>query len=123
MLIEGFYNIQSVTLVKDQAIHVSIQLNKNHFVFNGHFPNNPITPGVCMLQIIKEITEEHVKEKLFLQSILSIKFMALINPNDNADLILELFVYQESGVVKVKNITKFVDGSIALKFNGTFIIK
>jgi len=64
-----------------------------------------------------------VKEKLFLQSISSIKFIALINPNDNADLILELFVYQESGVVKVKNITKFVDGSIALKFNGTFIIK
>mgnify|MGYP001235453726 CR=1 FL=1 len=123
MLIKGFYKIQSISLTKDDAIHVTIQLNKDHSVFKGHFPNNPITPGVCLIQIIKEITEEHVKKKLFLQSISNIKFTSIINPYFNADLILELFVFQDGSIVKVRNITKFVDDNIALKFNGTFIKK
>jgi len=123
MLIEEFYKIKSISFTKDEAFQVIIHLNKNHSVFKGHFPNNPITPGVCLIQTIKEITEEHVKNKLFLKSISNIKFTSIINPYLNADLILELFVIQDGSIVKVRNITKFVNNKIALKFNGTFIKK
>ncbi|WP_159022224.1 3-hydroxyacyl-ACP dehydratase [Formosa sp. L2A11] len=121
MLIKDFYTKLTTSIVDTNAIHVTINLNKDHDVFNGHFPGNPVTPGVCMVQIIKEITQDYVNTPLFLQNISNIKFTALINPNVNAELILELSIIEENDTVKIKNITKFTDGAVALKCNGTFI--
>ena len=121
MLIAGFYKIQSVASIDANTIHVNILLNKDHEIFSGHFPGNPVTPGVCMIQIIKEITEEHVQSALFLQRISNIKFMALINPHIHAELVLEMTLIQENNTVKVKNISKFANGAVALKCNGIFI--
>lgn len=123
MLNKDFYKIQTINQVNDNTIHVSILLNKNHDVFNGHFPNNPITPGVCMIQAIKEIAQTQVNSLLFIHKISNVKFTALINPNVNPDLILELSLINENNTIKVKNITKFTDGTIALKCNGTFVKK
>ena len=36
----------------------TIVVNENHFIYKAHFPNNPITPGVCMVQMIEEIMKE-----------------------------------------------------------------
>ncbi|WP_458627982.1 3-hydroxyacyl-ACP dehydratase [Winogradskyella sp. PC D3.3] len=123
MLIKDFYTVLKTTVIDTNTIHVTLKLNKNHDVFNGHFPDNPVTPGVCMIQTIKEITQNHVNNSLFLKHISNIKFTALINPNINAKLILELSIIEENDTFKIKNITKFTDGTIALKCNGTFIKK
>ena len=123
MLNKDFYKIQTINQVEANTIHVSILLNKNHDVFNGHFPNNPITPGVCMIQAIKEIAQTQVNSLLFLHKISNVKFTAIINPNVNPYLILELSLINENNIIKVKNITKFTDGTIALKCNGTFVKK
>ncbi|MEH6535268.1 MAG: 3-hydroxyacyl-ACP dehydratase [Psychroserpens sp.] len=123
MLIKDFYTIQSITTFDENTIHAHIQLNKNHKVFDGHFIGNPVTPGVCMIQTIKEITQDYVKASLFLQHISNVKFTALINPFKNSNLVLELSIIQENNTIKVKNITKFTDGTIALKCNGTFVKK
>lgn len=123
MLIKDFYTLQTVNIVNVDMVYVNILLNKNHEVFNGHFPGNPVTPGVCMIQTIKEIIENHVKQRLFLQYISNVKFTALINPNINPELILELSFIKENNTYKFKNITKFTDGTIALKCNGTLIIR
>ncbi len=121
MLIKDFYTIQTVNQTDTQNLCVTIQLNSKHEVFKGHFPDNPVTPGVCMIQTIKEITETHVSKPLFLKYISNVKFTALINPDINPDLILELTLVEDNETVKVKNITKFTDGTIALKCNGTFV--
>lgn len=121
MLIKGFYTIVTKKEISQNEIHVTIQLHKEHPIFEGHFPGNPVTPGVCMIQIIKEVVEEHLQLKLFIQRISNVKFTALINPNINSQLLLEISIIQTDGVLKVKNISKFVDGTIALKYNSTFI--
>ena len=121
MLIEGFYTVATTKQISENEIHVTVQLHEEHPIFEGHFPGNPVTPGVCMIQIIKEIVQEYLNMKLFIKGISNVKFTALINPNINAELLLELSIVQIDGVVKVKNISKFVDGTIALKYNSTFI--
>ncbi len=123
MLIKDFYKTLKIDQVDENTIHVLIKLNKDHSVFKGHFPENPITPGVCMIQAIKEIVQDYTKRLLFLQNISNVKFTAIINPYLNPDLILELSIIEENNTVNVKNITKFVNGTIALKCNGVFILK
>ncbi|WP_298474468.1 3-hydroxyacyl-ACP dehydratase [uncultured Maribacter sp.] len=120
MLIEGLYTIEDF-VTDDNTINATIKIYKEHDVFKGHFPNNPVMPGVCMIQIIKELTEKATEKQLFLSVSSNIKFMAIINPEKNDTLQLTLVLKHEEGIVKVKNTTSFED-TLALKLSATFKI-
>ena len=122
MILENFYSIESQSKSKDKnEFSLDIRINKNHDIFKGHFPNNPVMPGVCMMQIIKEITEDIIDSKLFMEKCTNVKFMALINPEINHRLHLKLIISQENEIVKVKNKTKFED-TLALKMSAQYRI-
>ncbi|PZR15591.1 MAG: 3-hydroxyacyl-ACP dehydratase [Flavobacterium psychrophilum] len=117
MLLKDFYTIQSFESNDGGKYVATIMLNKDHDVFKGHFPGNPVTPGVCMMQIIKELTQEAVKAPLIMKSASNIKFMALINPEVNPLLRLELDITStDDAVIKVKN-TSYFDETVALKLS------
>ena len=113
MLLKDFYKINEQITV-DETTSVTITINKNHEIFEGHFPNNPVMPGVCMMQIIKEITEDVTSKTLFMEKCSNVKFMALINPDINNILNLVLNISETDGIIKVKNTTHF-DETLALK--------
>ena len=113
MLLKNFYTITSIETI-DDATSTMILINKDHEIFKGHFPNNPVMPGVCMMQIIKEITEEVVGATLFMEKCSNVKFMALINPEKNNVLKLVLNISETDGIIKVKNTTHFEE-TLALK--------
>lgn len=117
MLLKDFYKINSLENTDGQRYVANIRLNKDHEVFSGHFPGNPVTPGVCMMQIIKELTQEAVNAPLTMKSASNIKFMALINPEINPELKLELDItVADDGTVKVKN-TSYFDETVVLKLS------
>lgn len=118
MLIEGLYTVQN--LEKDeQNVNAKVKIHKEHEVFKGHFPDSPVMPGVCMIQMIKELTEQTLNQKLFLNKASNVKFMAIINPEVNALIDLSLTISEEDGFVKVKNVTSY-DDTVALKLSATF---
>ena len=84
MLLNDLYNICCYEEI-DGGFNYSIKLNPNHFIFKAHFPNNPITPGVCILQIVEELLEKHFKCSITLDMVKNIKFLSVISPNvDNS---------------------------------------
>jgi 3-hydroxyacyl-[acyl-carrier-protein] dehydratase len=120
MILKDFYKIISLTKNDDHKYVVIILVNENHSVFEGHFPGNPIMPGVCMMQIIKELTEQITERSLFMQSLSNVKFMALINPFVTPELILELDItVTEDDLIKVKN-TTFFGETTALKLSSVY---
>ncbi len=64
------------------TIGATIELNAAHAIFEGHFPNQPVVPGVCMVQIIKELLEKSVGKSLQLQKADHIKFLSFIVPTE-----------------------------------------
>lgn len=120
MLLKDFYIITSKEQVSDSKYNFIIKLNKEHDIFKGHFPGNPVTPGVCMMQIIKELAQDISGFKLQLKTTSNVKFMAIINPEIKPELKLELDVIIEEEV-KVKNATSF-DSTVALKLSNTYTI-
>lgn len=120
MLIEGLYSIVTFN-AGEQEIQTTVKLNASHEVFKGHFPGNPVMPGVCMIQMIKELTEKHINKELFLTIASNVKFMAIINPEKNDTIQLKLTLTEDDDIIKVKNITSF-DDTIALKLSATFKI-
>ncbi|NNE76321.1 MAG: 3-hydroxyacyl-ACP dehydratase [Pricia sp.] len=120
MLIEGLYSV--VDVKKDgPTVQATIKLNAGHEVFKGHFPGNPVMPGVCMIQIIKELAEAAINKELFLSVATNVKFMAIINPEKNDIIQLTLDLTEEKDILKVKNTTSF-DDTLALKLSATFKI-
>ncbi len=120
MLIKNLYTVQTFEQ-SGESVTATVKLNKEHDIFKGHFPGNPVMPGVCMIQIIKELTEKAVGKELFLATSSNIKFMAIINPEKNDTLVLNLNITENDDQIKVKNTSSFED-TLALKLNATFKI-
>jgi len=120
MLIEGLYNTETFTET-DGGLTARIRINPEHGIFKGHFPGKPVMPGVCMIQIIKELTERALGRELLLSVASNVKFMAIIDPETDPELLLELAISGEENLVKVRNTTSFGD-TVALKLSATFKI-
>jgi 3-hydroxyacyl-[acyl-carrier-protein] dehydratase len=118
MQLKDFYTLNNLT-VNETLATANITINKNHEIFKGHFPGNPVTPGVCMMQIIKEIAEKVVGHKLMMTSSSNIKFMSIINPEVTPNLELLLEITQTNDGFRVKNSTTFND-TLALKLISNF---
>ena len=120
MLLKDFYKVQSLEKTDGQKHLAVILINEKHEIFKGHFPGNPIMPGVCMMQIIKELTEEITKSSLIMQSLSNVKFMALINPEVTPELQIELDITVNADqTIKVKNTTTFNE-TVALKLGSVY---
>lgn len=85
MLLNDFFHITQLTSA-DNALKASLTINKSHKIFEGHFPSIPIVPGVCMMQMVKEILEKHVNKKLIVRNGDNMKFLSVINPTENAEI-------------------------------------
>ena len=59
----------------------NIRLKDDCFIYAAHFPNFPITPGVCVIQIVKELAEILFNQTLTLKSIKNAKFLKVMQPN------------------------------------------
>jgi 3-hydroxyacyl-[acyl-carrier-protein] dehydratase len=123
MLFKGFYNNEKTISSDHNKLITRIKLNKDHDIYNGHFPNNPITPGVIIIQIIKEILEEHLGCELFLREIINIKYVSPINPIINNSLLFENYLQKENKSIIVENNILLDNAKIAVKFKGKFLKK
>lgn len=120
MLIKDFYTIEEISYSNGQVL-ARIKLNPDHKVYDGHFPDQPIVPGVIQLQIVKEILEESLQQKLRLQFASTIKYLAMIIPGQSPMLEINI-QYQslENDVFKASTVIKAGD-TVFLKFKGNFI--
>ena len=54
ILKNDFYHIAQASVDLPRATY-EIALNAQHFIYQAHFPGEPITPGVCILQMACEL--------------------------------------------------------------------
>ncbi|WP_018630585.1 hypothetical protein [Niabella aurantiaca] len=81
-------DLYTVISFEDNAgsVAAAIGLNAGHKIFEGHFPGQPVLPGVCMIQIVKELTEEATGKKLFLAEAAQCKFLSMVDPQKTPEL-------------------------------------
>ena len=87
MLLENLYTTSLLETAPDRtSIRAVIMLNSTHPIFEGHFPGNPILPGVCTVQIIKEMMEASFGKPLLMTGAGNIKYLGFINPAEMPEL-------------------------------------
>lgn len=80
-LLDSLYTVTSVTPI-DNGHEFDISLNPEHFIYQAHFPGEPITPGVCIMQIAVELFELALNVPLSLSCVKNIKFLRIISPDE-----------------------------------------
>lgn len=89
MLKNNFYHITALTH-QDNTITAALALNSEHPIFAGHFPGQPVVPGACMLQIVKEVLSDTLSMGCQLKKANNLKFIAPVDPRLTDELELRL---------------------------------
>ncbi|MBS1771992.1 MAG: 3-hydroxyacyl-ACP dehydratase [Bacteroidetes bacterium] len=75
-----FYRIEYIQREPD-SFSARIAFNTQHDIFKGHFPNQPVVPGVCMMEMVRELLEQQMDKHLWLRNAGVVKFLQLITPD------------------------------------------
>jgi 3-hydroxyacyl-[acyl-carrier-protein] dehydratase len=104
---------------QEKNIHATLEINKNDAIFEGHFPGQPVLPGACMLQILKEVLESSLSVSLRMKKADQIKFPSPVDPSRNNILKLSLS-YKENDDSMDVNASFTCGENTCLKFKGSF---
>lgn len=82
------------------GITYSVELDSEHFIFKAHFPGQPIMPGVCIVQMVKELLEDCLGKSFRISRIKNVKFLSVISPLETSSLLCRLAKLEECAAEK-----------------------
>lgn len=112
MLLNDFYYIDQWQQTENSFSGL-VSFNTTHAIFEGHFPDNPVVPGVCMMAIFSELLAKYFSARLFLKEASVIKFLQLIPPNIQPTFHATFSITDEQNIIL----------TASLKNNDVFLFK
>ena len=79
-------NLFTILAKEDGQPAFQIRINKEWPIYQAHFPGEPITPGVCIIQIAKELLEHHLSTPLDIVAVKNAKFLSVISPETTPEV-------------------------------------
>lgn len=104
---------------EENQIEARLQIDAKHPLYLGHFPGFPVTPGVCQVQMIREILEREVGLPLMLTAAKQIKFTAIHEPGKEPSIYASIS-FSKSGDHLEAKAQLHCNEKIYLKFRGEF---
>lgn len=104
----------------DPSLKFVLTLNPEHPIYKGHFPGNPVVPGVCQIRMIHELLEEQLQVPLRLTASDQIKFLRMIDPRYDPELEVHIRIRESETPEKDVNATIMAGPVTFLKFKGHF---
>jgi 3-hydroxyacyl-[acyl-carrier-protein] dehydratase len=121
MLNNDFFHIVSL----DEGagtLRAVIRINPDHHIFEGHFPGQPVVPGVCMIQIVKELLATVTGEEPLLKGGDMFKFLSILDPTKNNEVDVDIKYEEENtGQLNVQA-SLFHQQATYLKLKARFIV-
>lgn len=119
MLQDSFYTI-SKQQSADNKLEATLQINPEHPIFSGHFPGQPVVPGVCMLQMVTELAGAMVGRPLALRNGQDIKFLRVIDPRIDAIVQATVQIQSAADGQLLVQASLFSGDTVFFKFRGLF---
>lgn len=117
MLKEPLFKIASLTKT-DGQIDAELQIDQQNEIFAGHFPDHPVVPGACMLQIVKEILADNVEANLGIVRADNIKFLSLVEPSTGTLQLNITYQQADNGLKVVASL--LAAETVCMKMQGVF---
>lgn len=76
-----------------------LELIPTSVIYQAHFPGEPITPGVCIVQMGKELVEDALQQELHVSYVKNVKFLSILTPTQSASatFLLQKITFSEDG--------------------------
>jgi 3-hydroxyacyl-[acyl-carrier-protein] dehydratase len=122
LLSGDFFTITSFTYDEEtpEKLEAKVNIHADHSIFAGHFPGNPVVPGVCIIQMIKETLSQHFCKELILVRADEVKFLNIINPLLDPDIEMEFKLKHPGDELVHANVIIKNDDKVFMKFRGSF---
>ncbi len=101
-----------------EGLSVDLKFHADHPLYGGHFPNNPITPGVCLVQSINDQISSCFGN-VRLTEVKKCRFTAIHNPNVHPQVLVEINVSEIESGYKISASIKHED-EVFVKYSATF---
>ncbi|MBO4488201.1 MAG: beta-hydroxyacyl-ACP dehydratase [Bacteroidales bacterium] len=85
------------TIIETADNMVRVRLLPESVIFKAHFPDNPIMPGVCLVGMVQELAERMKGCQLTLSEVRNVKYLAVLKPNANPDVMVRFDKVEEDG--------------------------
>lgn len=106
MLLENFYILNQQDQSEGQ-VSSYITINPDHAIYQGHFPQQAVMPGVCMMQMVTELLATALNQPMEVQTANQIKFLIPILPEKQSKLQVDInYSVLEDPLWKVKAVIK-----------------
>lgn len=84
-LLDQLYHITASEQHGDEATY-HIALHADHVIYQAHFPGQPITPGVVILQVAEELASEMLGREVSLRAVKNVKYLAVLSPVETPEV-------------------------------------
>ncbi|MCR4665089.1 MAG: beta-hydroxyacyl-ACP dehydratase [Paludibacteraceae bacterium] len=91
-MISDYYSIEQLDKLSGVA---RVRLNRDSAVYKGHFPDNPVSPGVCNIEMIREVAETVHGGRLRIRRIKQCRFTTLITPLIHRELEVRVMLQEQ----------------------------
>ncbi len=103
----------------DGIIKADLSINAHSSIFMGHFPGQPVVPGACMLQIVKDVLESTLGYSVQVKKAGNLKFIGMIDPLVTASVQLEINYQIDEEIINIT--AKLSDEDrVCFKMQGSF---
>ena len=116
MLINDFYTCHDV-VPGEHTLSCRVVFNADHGIFAGHFPGQPVVPGVCMLEIVKELLQGQLNKTLLLINARNVKFLKFVTPDMQPAVQI---TWKESNAAYIVTASFSFGDVILFKLDGTY---
>ncbi|MBP7306937.1 MAG: hypothetical protein WAS28_08585 [Saprospiraceae bacterium] len=104
--INTFFSIETIETEGDLLPKFKIRLDADHPIFKGHFPGQPVLPGVMILKIITSCVSLYQKRNLLISKVKQCKFLNFVDPIINPELFLDIEIYGTDSPLDVKAVLR-----------------
>ena len=101
---------------EDMPLQYEVLLDEQHFIYKAHFPEEPITPGVCIIQIAEELLEYYLQQDYEIQQVKNVKFLSVLSPKQTPRVTYifdKLTISEDTKTCKVLVIVKTNEETVA----------
>ena len=120
ILQDTLYHTVSMQETDSNQFSADIALHGKSVIFQSHFPDFPILPGACLVQMSKEYIEQKRQQKIQITLFKNLKFLRTINPLEYPEITAHFMIREKEGAY-LANVTYSKQDVIFCKLDYLFI--